>query len=157
MRRSSTLRGVSDRALTVLYDADCGFCRWSVAWILRHVPAGSIVPRTIQSPEGQALLEAAGVPPQDRLRAAHAHRAGDPPQALRSGGDVAPMVAPLLRGRTGRAAGLGARALPGPVRRLLYGQVATNRVAIGRLVSQRRRAEADALLAAAGDGPRRDG
>jgi predicted DCC family thiol-disulfide oxidoreductase YuxK len=144
---------VSDRALTLLYDADCGFCRWSVAWILRRVPAGTIVPATIQSPQGDALLEAAGVPVEDRLRSAHAHRAGDPPQALRSGGDIVDLVGPLLQGATGRAAALGARALPGPLRRLAYGQVATNRIAIGRLVSKERRAEADALLASVGDGP----
>lgn len=148
---------MSDHALTLLYDANCGFCRWSVAWILRRVPTGSVVPATIQSPQGQALLEAAGVPEADRLKSAHAHRVGDPPEALRSGGDAASLVTPLLQGTSGRAAALGARALPGPLRRLLYGQVATNRIAIGRLVSKERRAEADALLASIGDGPRAAG
>ncbi len=142
---------MSDHALTLLYDANCGFCRWSVAWILRRVPAGSIVPATIQSPHGDALLEAAGVPVADRLQSAHAHRAGDPPEALRSGGDVVDLVAPLLRGKDGRVMGLVSRAIPVPLRRLAYGQVATNRIAIGRLVSRRRRAEADALLASIGD------
>lgn len=142
---------MSDHALTLLYDANCGFCRWSVAWILRHVPAGSVVPATIQSPHGDGLLEAAGVPAEDRLRSAHAHRAGDPPQALRSGGDIVDLVAPLLQGTDGRVMGLLSRAVPVPLRRLAYGQVAANRIAIGRLVSQRRRAEADALLASVGD------
>lgn len=144
---------MSDPALTLLYDANCGFCRWSVAWIVRHAPTGAVVPRTIQSPDGQALLQAAGVPEADRLRSAHAHRVGDPPQALRSGGDAVPLVAPVLEGRDGRLLGIGARALPGPLRRFLYGHVATNRVAVGRLVSKERRARADALLAAMGDGP----
>lgn len=136
-----------DPSVTVLYDRGCGFCRWSLAWLLQRDPDRRLVPVAIQSPEGDALLEAAGVPVERRLLSAHAHRAGDPPSALRSGGDAAALVAPLLRGVSGRTVAAILRATPGPLLRTVYGQVAANRVALGRFVSTGRRADADRLLA----------
>lgn len=43
-------------AVTVLYDCDCGFCRWSVGRLLAWDRAGRLRPLAIQSPEGQRLL-----------------------------------------------------------------------------------------------------
>ncbi|WP_372790253.1 thiol-disulfide oxidoreductase DCC family protein [Paraconexibacter sp.] len=136
-----------DPDLTVLYDADCGFCRWSVAWLLRHARDGAVAALAIQSSEGRAVLHAAGVPPDRALRSAHAIPAGAEPGALRSGGDAGPMVAAVLRGPLGRAAAMVIRAAPAPLRRAGYSQLAAHRVAAGRLVSARRRAAADAVLA----------
>lgn len=133
--------------VTVLYDAQCGFCRWSVAWLLQRDPGRRLVPVAIQSPEGQALLDAAGIPEDERLRKAHAHRSGDPPQALRSGGDAAPLVAAQLRGVSGRAVAAVMRASPSLLRRAIYGQIAANRIGLGRFVNAQRREAADALLA----------
>lgn len=138
---------VPDAPVTVLYDADCGFCRWSVAWLLGRDPARHLVPVAIQSDAGQDLLDAAGVPDDERLRKAHAHRAGDPPQALRSGGDAAPLVAAALRGVRGRAVAAVMIASPALLRRAIYGQIAANRIGLGRFVSAERRAAADARLA----------
>jgi predicted DCC family thiol-disulfide oxidoreductase YuxK len=77
----------------VLYDADCGFCRWSLdkllAWDRRH----RLVPVAIQSPEGQALL--ADVPPSERLNSWHVALPGG---ELRSAGAAAEPVARLLPG-----------------------------------------------------------
>jgi len=138
---------VPDATVTVLYDADCGFCRWSVAWLLQRDRHHRLVPVAIQSDAGQELLDAAGIPPDERLRKAHAHRSGDPPQALRSGGDAAPLVAAQLRGVSGRAAAAVMRASPTLVRRVIYGKIAANRIGLGRFVSAERRAAADELLA----------
>ena len=52
-------------ALTVLYDADCGFCRWSVGRLLALDRAGHLMPEPIQSAVGERLL--AGIPPAERL------------------------------------------------------------------------------------------
>ena len=38
--------------LTVLYDADCGFCRWSVARLLAADRAARLRPAAILSGEG---------------------------------------------------------------------------------------------------------
>jgi len=140
--------------LTVLYDRDCGFCRWSVAWLLRNTQPGSIRAHEIQSSDGVALLDAAGVPEHRRLATAHAVPTDGPPAALRSGADATALVTGVLRGRAGRGVGLAIRAIPGPLRRGGYGWIASHRTAVGRLVSAARRADADALLAEHGGGGR---
>ena len=57
-------------AVTVLYDHDCGFCRWSVGRLLAWDRAGRLRPLAIQSAEGQRLL--ADLTPEQRLASAHA-------------------------------------------------------------------------------------
>jgi predicted DCC family thiol-disulfide oxidoreductase YuxK len=54
---------------TVLYDRDCGFCRWTLAQILRLDRDRRLRPLPIQSEEGQRLL--ARVPEGDRLASWH--------------------------------------------------------------------------------------
>lgn len=124
--------------LKVLYDADCGFCRWSVAQLLRIDRSGSLRPVAIQSAQGQALL--AGLPPDKRLESAHAVTASG---QVFSGGDAAPLIADRLRARsvTVPLAGASPR-----LTRAAYNFVAANRVKIGRLVPAGSRAKADALL-----------
>ena len=56
-------------SLTVLYDADCGFCRWSVAQLLALDRGGRLMPEPIQSAVGGRLL--AGIAPAARLASAH--------------------------------------------------------------------------------------
>jgi len=113
-------------AATVLYDADCGFCRATLAALLRLDRAGRLLPEAIQSRAGQRLLTA--VPPDERLASAHVVLADG---KRYSGGDV---VAPLVRLLPGGApvAPL-ARALAVPSR-LGYRWVARNRTALSRLV-----------------------
>ncbi len=53
----------------VLYDRDCGFCRWSLAQILAWDRAKRLRPVAIQSDEGQRLL--AGMPEEERLASWH--------------------------------------------------------------------------------------
>ena len=66
--------------MPLLYDRDCGFCRFSVAVVLAWDRRGRLRPVAIQSDEGQQLL--AALPEADRLASAHVV---EPDGALRSG------------------------------------------------------------------------
>lgn len=125
----------------VLYDDDCGFCRWSLAALLRR-DRGRLVIAPIHAPAAQALLEEAGVAPEDRLRAAHAMPLDGPVSALRSGGDAVPLVLGTV------GLGLPGRLSPALLRRLVYGAIAGNRTLLGRGVGAERRANADRVIAA---------
>jgi predicted DCC family thiol-disulfide oxidoreductase YuxK len=79
----------------VLYDDECGFCKWSLDKILAWDRAGIVRPVSIQSPEGDELL--AAIPKSERLRSWHLAL---PSGELRSGGAAAaPLVAMLPGGR----------------------------------------------------------
>lgn len=54
----------------VLYDADCGFCRWSADRLKRWDSRGALTFASIQSTNGQELLHA--IPERARLDAMHA-------------------------------------------------------------------------------------
>ena len=72
----------------VLYDEDCGFCRWTADKLRGWDRRRRLTFAPIQSSRGQALL--AAVPPEVRLDQAHVVTAG----RVRSGGAA---VAPVLR------------------------------------------------------------
>jgi predicted DCC family thiol-disulfide oxidoreductase YuxK len=81
--------------MLILYDRDCGFCAWTVAWLLRWDRRGALRAATIQGPEGAARL--AHLDPDARL--ASWHIAG-PDGRIRSGGaGLAPVLAALPGGR----------------------------------------------------------
>jgi predicted DCC family thiol-disulfide oxidoreductase YuxK len=123
----------------VLYDRDCGFCRWSVAQLLRLDRDGALEPVAIQSQTGGELLKS--VPTELRLSSAHAvTESGE----VFSGGDAATVIAPHLTG--GRFLRPLAAAFP-PLTRAGYDMVAGHRQSVGRLVSKRSRDAADSLLA----------
>jgi predicted DCC family thiol-disulfide oxidoreductase YuxK len=124
----------------VLYDADCGFCRWAMAWAVRHDQDRLLVTVPIQSPLGSELL--VDLVPDDRLRAAHVVRDDG---CLRSGGAAAADVLGALAPT--RALGRLALGLPGTTN-LLYGLVAARRESFGRLVGGEARRRADERLAA---------
>ena len=73
----------------VLYDSDCGFCKWALDKILAWDRRRHLRPVAIQSDEGQTLL--AEVPEAKRLDSWHLV---SPTGERRSAGDA---VAPLLR------------------------------------------------------------
>jgi predicted DCC family thiol-disulfide oxidoreductase YuxK len=125
--------------LAVLFDSDCGFCRWSVAWLLRLDQLRALAPIAIQSERGQRLLEA--VPEAIRLDSAHA--VGSDGRVF-SGGDAAPVIANRLRG--GKAFSPLLKISPA-LTRAAYRAVATNRQSVGRFVPASSRASADRLLA----------
>lgn len=126
--------------MIVLYDADCGFCRWAMAWAVRRDHHHLLVTAPIQSPLGCELL--VDVLPNDRLRSAHVVRDDG---CRCSGGAAAADVLSALPPT--RALGRLARSLPRTAA-LLYGVVAARRKSFGYLVGDEARRRADDLLEA---------
>jgi predicted DCC family thiol-disulfide oxidoreductase YuxK len=123
----------------LLYDEDCGFCRWTVAWVLRRDRRGEIAVAPIQSAAGAELL--AGMDPERRLESWHLAL---PDGSVRSAGaGFAPLAAlvgrwPLfarLAGRFPRAADTA------------YRLVAGSRGLVGRLVPRSAGEAADRTIA----------
>ena len=129
----------SPPAVTVLYDRDCGFCRWSVGRLLAWDSGGRLRPVAIQSEEGERLL--ADLAPAQRLASAHAIDAAG---RRTSGGDALAPVAEALPG--GRPLAAVARRAPG-LARACYDAIAGRRPLLGRLVSDRAKERADRRIA----------
>ncbi len=129
----------SPPAVTVLYDHDCGFCRWCLGRLLAWDRAGRLRPLAIQSDEGAALL--AELAPAQRLASAHAI---DADGRRTSGGDALAPVAAVLPGGAPLAAL--ARRAPG-LARAGYRLVAGRRSLLGRLVTDGAKSRADARIA----------
>lgn len=120
--------------MPVLYDHDCGFCRFSVALVLACDRRRRLRPVAIQSEEGERLLE--GLPAAERLASAHVVL---PDGAVRSGGAVAAAVLQELG-----AGGLARLAERRPaLAARVYSAVADRRTALGRLVPERAKRWAD--------------
>ncbi len=124
----------------LLYDADCGWCRFSVGVVLRLDRDRRLHPVAIQSEAGQALL--AALPAAERLASAHAI---GPDGVIRSGGDAAPLVAERLALLVAAAPAL--RRFPRAAR-AAYRFVAGRRRALGRLVPDRAASWARRVIAA---------
>ena len=129
---------VADTQLRILYDADCGFCRWSVAKLLQLDSAKVLEPLTIQSSEGQTLL--ASVPQPERLTSAHCVDAAG---KVTSGGDAFALVAERISGL--RPAAGPARLAPGLIR-AGYRLVADNRRLFSHWMTPSRLAWADTVI-----------
>ena len=119
----------SDRAkaaapLPILYDEDCGFCKWSLNKILAWDRRRRLRPVAIQSAEGQELLEE--VPDARRLDSWHLVL---PSGEVRSAGAAAPPRMEQLPG--GRPFAWAFRTFPGPTERG-YRWVANNRDRVAR-------------------------
>lgn len=125
--------------LTVLYDRDCGFCRSTMAVLLRLDPEGALLPEPIQGEVGQSLL--ARVPDERRLRSAHVVT---PDGEIASGGDAAPVIAERLAAV--RAAAPALRSLAGATR-AAYALVAASRHRLGPLLPETVKARADRAIA----------
>jgi predicted DCC family thiol-disulfide oxidoreductase YuxK len=124
----------------VLYDRDCGFCRWSLAKLLAWDRNRSLRPVALQDPEADRLL--AGMGEEQRMGSWHLVEPGG---EVRSGGAA---FAPLLRRLPGGRplASLAERA-PGAVERG-YRFVAGRRDAIGPRLTDGMRRRADRRVAA---------
>ena len=77
----------------VLYDADCGFCKWTLSLLLRWDRAARLAPVALQRPEAADLL--VELTPAERMASWHLI---SPSGERRSGGDALP---PLLRALPG--------------------------------------------------------
>ena len=111
----------------VLYDVDCGFCRWALARVLAWDRRRRLRPVAIQDAEGQALL--ARLDPAVHLDSWHL---AFPDGRLYSAGPALVEVVRLLPG--GRAAAAAMRTLL-PATGWAYRMVAGHRAVPGRLVS----------------------
>jgi predicted DCC family thiol-disulfide oxidoreductase YuxK len=118
------------------YDADCGFCRWTLAWVLRWDRGRRLLPLPIESADGDRDLGDLG---EARLDSWHLVRG----ERRSSGGRA---FAPLLEElRGGKALAPIARRLefalvPG------YRWIADHRVGLARLIPRRSKERADALV-----------
>jgi predicted DCC family thiol-disulfide oxidoreductase YuxK len=119
----------------VLYDADCGFCRWALAKLLAWDRSGLLRPVPIDSAEGERLL---GELSEEQRQSSWHYVDRD---GRRSSGGIAavPLFRELPGGRP--AAALLAR-FPGATERA-YGWVSRHRGTLGSLIpgGARRRAE----------------
>ena len=85
---------------TVLYDSDCGFCKWLLSGFLRWDRERSLQPLALQRPEAARLL--ADLEPEARMESWHLV-APDGARAA-SGGEAIPLLLRLLPGGTAPAA-----------------------------------------------------
>jgi predicted DCC family thiol-disulfide oxidoreductase YuxK len=120
---------------TLLYDRDCGFCRWCLGKVLAWDRRRSLRPVAIQSEEANRLL--AGMPEDQRLASWHLV---DGEGAVRSAGAAFPGLLRLLPGGAPLAA-LTSRAPRATDR--AYRWVAGNRSRWGKLVTDGAKRRAD--------------
>ena len=80
---------MSERRWVILYDADCGFCKWLLSAVMRWDRAKRLRPIALQRSEADELLR--DLTPADRMASWHLISPGG---ERRSGGAA---VAPLLR------------------------------------------------------------
>ena len=125
----------------VLYDADCGFCRWSLARLLALDRRRRLRPMALQTEEADALL--ADLEPDERGASWHLV---SPDGRRWSAGAAAPPLLRLLPGGRGPAAIL-ARA-PGATERT-YRWVADHRSTFSKLIPDRAKQRADGRIAQA--------
>ena len=110
----------------LLYDADCGFCRWSLDKILARDKAGRVRPVPLQSAEADALLK--GMDHERKMASWHLVK---PDGTVYSAGAA---VAPLLRLLPGgRSLAAAAAAMP-PVTGIAYRLISRNRTRLGKLI-----------------------
>ena len=124
--KRTIVSSVTGAPTRVLYDEDCGFCRWSLDKILAWDRERRLEPVAIQSDEGQRLL--AGVPRERRLDSWHLVA---PDGEVRSAGAGLPALFDELPGG-GPLAAL-SRRTPGLTERA-YRAVAGNRDRLARLL-----------------------
>jgi predicted DCC family thiol-disulfide oxidoreductase YuxK len=112
----------------LLYDSDCGFCRWSVDKVLAWDRGGRIRTIELQDPEADSLL--GGMEEGVKMGSWHLVT---PDGRVHSAAAAAPPLLRLLPGGKPLAAVLAA--FPGVTERA-YRVVARNRDRFGRLVGQ---------------------
>ncbi len=125
--------------MPILYDADCRFCRASVAAVLVWDRRGRLRPVALQSKEAEQLLPGLGA--DERMSAAYL---APPGRAPVSGGAIAAALLPELPGGSGPA--WIANRVPGLAHRT-YAWVAHNRGRLSRLVPGPIARRADSLVA----------
>ena len=110
----------------LVYDGECGFCRWAVEKVIAWDRGGRIRSLAVQDPEAESLL--ASVDPLARTTSWHLAM---PDGRVYSAGAAAPPLLRLLPGGTPLAVVLGR--FPRATERA-YRAVASNRDRVGRAV-----------------------
>jgi predicted DCC family thiol-disulfide oxidoreductase YuxK len=124
----------------VLYDPECGFCRWSLAGLLALDRSGRLRPVALGTPEAGSLLME--LTPEQRGASWHLVA----PDGRRwSAGAAAPPLLRLLPG--GRAPGALLASMPRATERV-YRWVADHRSTLSRLIPVSAKRRADARIAA---------
>jgi predicted DCC family thiol-disulfide oxidoreductase YuxK len=139
---------------TVIYDADCGFCKWSLALLLSLDRRRALRPLPLGTPEADRLLADLGIEQRESswhlvLDAPSRASAADPvaptaPLRLSAGAALAPVLGLLPGGRLPAAA---LARFPGSTERG-YRWVVTHRGDLGRFVPARARRWAGRVIAA---------
>jgi predicted DCC family thiol-disulfide oxidoreductase YuxK len=124
VRRATTNLKMLMESPLILYDDDCGFCKWMVQWFLLWDRAGTLRTLPIQSPDADPLLR--HMAPDDRLASWHLAL---PDGALHSGGEAFPPLLRLLPG--GKPFAAAVARIPGIADRA-YRWVAKNRSALSK-------------------------
>ncbi|MBA2567034.1 MAG: DUF393 domain-containing protein [Thermoleophilaceae bacterium] len=127
-----------DRA-AVLYDADCGFCRWSLAKLLAWDRRGRLRPLALQDPEAARLL--GDMDEQRRMSSWHLIREDG---SRTSGGTALAPLLELLPG--GRAPAAALKRFPGSLERG-YRWVADHRGLLGKPITRAAVERAEARIA----------
>jgi predicted DCC family thiol-disulfide oxidoreductase YuxK len=134
----------------ILYDVDCGFCRWALGWVLRWDRARELEPIPLQDPRATEVL----APMSAERMMASWHLVSADGSVASAGAAAAPLLRRLPGGRPLAAI---ADSVPGLVG-WAYARVAGNRSRLGPLVTAGAKARADRLIAARqsaqGTGPR---
>jgi predicted DCC family thiol-disulfide oxidoreductase YuxK len=130
---------VVDGVHPILYDRDCGFCRWCLALILRWDTAGRLRPVALQDEEADRLL--AGMPEEERMASWHLV---EPNGHVHSAGAAFPPLLRLLPG--GRTLAPAFDRLPRASERG-YRWVANHRNVFGRILPERAKRKADLRIA----------
>jgi predicted DCC family thiol-disulfide oxidoreductase YuxK len=89
--RARPSRPLSERGWAVLYDADCGFCKWLLAGLLRWDRAARLHPIALQRSEADEMLRE--LTPAERMASWHLI---SPTGERRSGGEAVAAVLRLL-------------------------------------------------------------
>jgi predicted DCC family thiol-disulfide oxidoreductase YuxK len=121
--------------MQVFYDRDCGFCRWTVGWLVRIDRRAALEPLPIQSQEGERVLGDLDAP----LASWHIVD-GD----SRYSGGLA--FVPLAGALPGAAVFRPLTRLLAPLLVKAYDWVAGHRSTVSRLVPARSRHRADSVL-----------
>jgi predicted DCC family thiol-disulfide oxidoreductase YuxK len=123
----------------ILFDRDCGFCRWSLGWVLRWDRAGRLAPIELQDPLAAQLLAPMGE--EQRMGSWHLVEA----DGVRASAGAA--AAPLLRLLPGgRPLAAVADRFPNAVERA-YRRISGARSKLGPRLSSGAIARADRLIA----------
>lgn len=130
--------GERPSAWAVLYDADCGFCKWLLSGLLRWDRAERLQPIALQRPEADELLP--DLSPAERMASWHLI---SPTGERESAGDALPVLLRLLPG--GRVPAAVFAAFPAITERG-YRWVADHRTGLSRLVPNRAKARAAARV-----------